>query len=129
MRKTSKSSEVAAPPAGHRLLLHVAAGLRQAVDADAVYYVEAKADDCQIRMRGTQALRDVRPIEVLAAAFARPGFVRIHRSYLVNVGHVRLVRRRKRSDDWEVTLEAPVNSILPVSRSARRALWRALGED
>ena len=128
MRKTSNSSD-GALPAGDRLLLHVEAGLRQAVDADDVYYVEAKADDCSIRMRGKQPLRDVRPIQVLAAAFARRGFVRIHRSYLVNARHVRLVRRRKGSEDWEVTLEAPVNAVLPVSRSALRALWRALGED
>lgn len=111
------------------MLLHVEAGLRQAVDANDVYYVEARADDCEIRMRGKLALRDVRPIEVLAAVFARRGFVRIHRSYLVNVGHVRLVRRRKRGGDWEVTLEAPVNSVLPVSRSALRALWEGLGEN
>ena len=114
---------------GQRLLLHLEPGLRQAVDGDDVYFVEAKADDSEVRLRGAKALRDVRPIEVLAKAFAGHGFVRTHRSYLVNVRHVKLVRRRKRGNDWEVVFEPPVNAVLPVSRSALRALWRALGED
>jgi hypothetical protein len=38
--------------------------------------------------------------------------------YLVSPRHVRRVRRRARGDDWEVTLDPPVNVVLPVSRSA-----------
>jgi hypothetical protein len=36
-----------------------------------------------------------------------------------------LLRRRPRGDDWELTLDPPVNAVLPVSRSA---LWAAFGE-
>jgi len=32
-------------------------------------------------------------------------------------------------DDWEVTLDPPVNVVLPVSRSGLAALWAAFGED
>jgi DNA-binding LytR/AlgR family response regulator len=66
---------------------------------------------------------------VLAAAFLRHGFVRTHRDYLVNRRHVRRVRWRPQGDDWEVTLDPPVNVVLPVSRSALAALWAAFGEN
>jgi DNA-binding LytR/AlgR family response regulator len=66
---------------------------------------------------------------VRAAAFLRHGFVRIHRDCLVNPRHVRRVRRRPRGDDWEVTLDLPVNTVLPVSGSGLAALWAAFGED
>ena len=126
MRKSGTSP---AEAAAGRLLFHLEPGLRQAVGSDDVYYVVAKADDSEIRLRSAKAMRDVRPIEVLAKAFATRGLVRIHRSYLVNVRHVKLVRKRKRGDDWEVVLEPPVNAVLPVSRSGIATLWRALGED
>ena len=129
MRKKRKSSEQASGGTSDRLLLHLEPGLRQAVDCEDVYYVEAKADDSEVRLRGARRLRDVRPIEVVAEAFAGRGFVRIHRSYLVNVRHVMQIRKRKRGLDWELVLESPVNAVLPVSRSALGALWRALGED
>jgi len=38
-------------------------------------------------------------------------------------------RARDGADDWEVTLDPPVNVVLPVSRSALGALWAAFGED
>jgi DNA-binding LytR/AlgR family response regulator len=126
MRKTGKSP---ADATASRLLLHLEPGLRQAVDGDDVYYVEAKADDSEVRLRGSRRLRDVRPLELVAKALKDRGFVRIHRSYLVNVRHVKLVRKRKRGEDWDVVLESPVNAVLPVSRSGLSALWRALGED
>jgi DNA-binding LytR/AlgR family response regulator len=103
--------------------------LRQAIESDEVYYVEATGDDTEVRTRGARVLRDVRPMGVLAAAFLRHGFVRIHRNFLVNPRHLRRVRRRPGSDDWEVTLDPPVNVVLPVSRSALAALWVAFGED
>jgi DNA-binding LytR/AlgR family response regulator len=126
MRTIGKSPGDALPG---RLLLHLEPGLRQAVDSEDVYYVEARADDSEVRLRGSRRLRDVRPLEVVAKAFAGHGFVRIHRSYLVHVRHVKLVRKRKRGDDWDVVLESPVNAVLPVSRSGLSALWRALGAD
>jgi DNA-binding LytR/AlgR family response regulator len=126
MRKTGKSN--APGPGGDRLLLHLGPGLRQVVEADEVYYVEAADHDTVLRTRSARRLRDVRPMEVLAAAFGRHGFVRIHRNHLVNPRRVRLVRRRPRGEDWEVVLESPVNAVLPVSRDALAALWKALGD-
>jgi DNA-binding LytR/AlgR family response regulator len=129
MRRTRKSAAEEPVQKGERLLLHLEPGVRQAIEGDEVYFVEAKGDDTEVRTRGTRVLKDVRPRGVLAAAFLRHGFVRIHRDYLVNPRHVRRVRRRARGDDWEVTLDPPVNVALPVSRSALGALWGAFGED
>ena len=129
MRKSRKSAGEEAGQTAKRLLLHLGPGERQAIEGDEVYFVEAKGDDTEVRTRGARVLKDVRPMGVLAAAFLRHGFVRIHRDYLVNPRHVRRVRRRAQGDDWEVTLDAPVNAVLPVSRSGLAALWAAFGED
>ena len=74
-------------------------------------------------------LKDVRPIGALEAPFLWHGFLRTHRNYLVNPRHVRQIRRRPQGEDWELTLDPPVNAVLPVSRSALAALWAAFGED
>jgi DNA-binding LytR/AlgR family response regulator len=129
-RQLMRKNRTSAATAGSgRVLLHLAAGLRQVLDSDEVYFVEAKGDDTEVRTRAARPLRDLRPIGILAASFVRRGFVRTHRNYLVNPRHVRLVRRRPRGEDWELTLAPPVNAVLPVSRNALAALWSALGED
>jgi DNA-binding LytR/AlgR family response regulator len=129
MRKTRKSAPNAPGEGGGRLLLHLGPGLRQAIESDEVYFVEAKGDDTEVRTRAARVLGDVRPSGVLAAPFLRRGFLRIHRNYLVNPRHVRRVRRRPRGKDWELTLDPPVNAVLPVSRPALAALWAAFGEE
>ena len=63
MRRTGIS--ISNPPAGAgngRLLLHLGPGLRQAIDPDDIYFVEAEGDDTRVRTRAARALRDVRPI-------------------------------------------------------------------
>jgi len=129
MTRTRRWAPKAPPEAGARLLLHLGPGLRQAVDPDDVYYVVARADDSEVRTGAARPLRDVRPLGTLAASFLRRGFLRTHRRYLVNPRHVRLVRRRPRGGDWELTMAPPVDAVLPVSRSALAALWAALGEE
>ena len=129
MTRTRRWAPKAPPEAGARLLLHLGPGLRQAVDPDDVYYVVARADDSEVRTGAARPLRDVRPLGTLAASLLRHGFLRTHRRYLVNPRHVRLVRRRPRGGDWELTMAPPVDAVLPVSRSALAALWAALGED
>ena len=129
MRKNRKSAPLAAGEGDGRLLLHLGPGLRQAIATDEVYFVEAKDDDTEVRTRGKRVLTDVRPIGVLEASFLRRGFLRIHRNYLVNLRHVRQLRRRPRGGDWELTLDPPVNAVLPVSRSALAALWAAFDEE
>ena len=129
MRRTRNSASNAPSETGGRLLLHLGPGLRQAIESDDVYFVEAKGDDTEVRTRAARVLKDVRPIGALEAPSLRHGFVRTHRNYLVNPRHVRQVRRRPQGDDWELTLDPPVNVVLPVSRSALAALWAAFGEE
>jgi DNA-binding LytR/AlgR family response regulator len=130
MRRTRDSTSNASAGARElRLLLHLEPGLRQAIDADEIYFVEAIGDDSRVRTRAARALRDVRPIGALEPLLVRLGFLRTHRNYLVNPRHVRQVRRRPRGEDWELKLDPPVNRVLPVSPSGLTALWAAFGED
>jgi DNA-binding LytR/AlgR family response regulator len=130
MRKTSNSPpRIAAETPAGRLLLHLAPGLRQAIEPDDIFFVEATEDDTRIRTRAARALRDVRPMREIEPLLLRRGFLRTHRNYLVNPSRVRQVRRRPSGEDWELKLDPPVNRVLPVSRSALAALWAAFGED
>jgi hypothetical protein len=70
MRKSRKSAADEAEQKGGRLLLHLEPGVRQAIEGDEVYFVEAKADDTEVRTRGARVLRDVRPMGVLAVGSA-----------------------------------------------------------
>jgi DNA-binding LytR/AlgR family response regulator len=130
MRRSRKStSSAAAGGPGRRFLLHLGPGLRQAVDFDEIYFVEAIGDDTQVRTRAARAVQDVRPIGEIARLLQGRGFVRVHRNTLVNPAHVRQVRRRPKGEDWELKLDPPVNLVLPVSRDALAALWAAFGEE
>jgi len=128
MRRTGNSAANAST-GGPRLLLHLSPGLRQGIDPEEIYFVEAVGDDTLVRTRSARPLRDVRPIGALERVLLRHGFLRTHRDYLVNLQRVRQVRRRTRGEDWELKLDPPVNRVLPVSRGALAALWAAFGED
>jgi hypothetical protein len=71
MRKSRKSASNAPGEKGgrRRLLLRLGPGLRQAIESDEVYFVEAKGDDTEVRTRAARALKDVRPIGALEAPF------------------------------------------------------------
>jgi DNA-binding LytR/AlgR family response regulator len=111
-----------------RLLLHLGPGLKQAIDPADIFFLEARDDDTHVRTRRARRLVDVRTLGELEPTFRRFGFLRIHRDYLVNLDHVREVRRRPGGDDWEVKLDPPVNRVLPIGRTALRAVWKAFGE-
>ena len=129
MRRSRNSTSNPPGERSGRLLLHLGPGLRQAIEPEDVYFVEARGDDTEIRTRAARALKDVRPIGSLEAPFLRQGFLRTHRNYLVNPRHVRQIRRRPQGEDWELKLDPPVNLVLPVSRGALAVLWAAFGEE
>jgi len=52
----------------------------------------------------------------------------VHRSVAVNVDRVAEARRRENGRDWELRLEPPVNSVVPIGRTRLAALWAAYGE-
>jgi len=112
-----------------RVLLHLDSGERRVVDPDEVYYLEVLEEATRVRLRSARTLVDTRPANEVVPLFAPHGFLQIHREYAVNLRRIRTIRRRTNGRDWEVTLEPPVNQILPVSRGAVAKLWKAFEEE
>jgi DNA-binding LytR/AlgR family response regulator len=56
----------------------------------------------------------------------------VHRSIAVNVDRVAEVRLRENGSTgarvWELRLEPPVNSVVPIGRTRLAALWAAYGD-
>ena len=109
-------------PSPERLLLRLGPDRWRAVDLEDVNFVEAEGDDSRVRLRSRRVLVDVRRLAELEELLAPVGFVRIHRSYLVNPARVLELRRRDGARGHEVVLEPPVNRVLPVSEVRLDAL-------
>lgn len=109
-----------------RVLLRIARDRLRAVEIEDIYYLEATGQTTRVRIRSARPLRDLRSLGELASRLGPHGFVRIHRNHMVNLAHVRELRRRNAMADWEVKLEPPVNKVLPVSRARLATLRRAL---
>jgi DNA-binding LytR/AlgR family response regulator len=109
-----RRSPMALPPG--RLVFKLDREGRRILDVDDVYFVEAERSSTVVRLRGSRPIRDVRSLSELMPVLKRVGFVRIHRSYAVNLSRVSELRRQRDGVDWEVKLEPPVNRVLPVSR-------------
>jgi DNA-binding LytR/AlgR family response regulator len=109
------------------ILIHLADGARQPIDPGDVYLLEAAGGETHIRTRAAERHLDVRTLGDLETLFQPFGFVRIHRSFIVNPRRIRLIRLRE-TESWEVKLAPPVNRVLPVSRDRSAHLWAAFGE-
>jgi DNA-binding LytR/AlgR family response regulator len=93
------------------------AGRIHLVDRDAIHFVEASGDYVRLHTaQGTYLLR--KPISTLEEAWREAGFVRIHRQFLVALGHVTEVALR--SGGGSVAVVA--GQELPVSRRHARDL-------
>lgn len=68
---------------------------------------------------------DVRRLSELEEPLEELGFVRIHRSYVINTARVREIRSRDESRYWEVVLEPPVDGVLPISNDRLEGLLAA----
>ncbi|MFP3940230.1 MAG: LytTR family DNA-binding domain-containing protein [Thermoanaerobaculia bacterium] len=110
------------PPAPSRFLVRPEPDRWRAVDLADVYLVEAMEDDARVRLRSREPLHDVRRLGELEEILAPAGFVRIHRSYLVNPARILELRRRDGGEGYEVIMEPPVNRVLPVSDERVTAL-------
>jgi DNA-binding LytR/AlgR family response regulator len=111
-----------------RVLLRHSDGSRTPVDPQDVYLVEADGGEVRIRTRNAEPLVDVRPLGELVSLFSEHGFVRIHRSFIVNIARVRHIRPRE-CEGWELKLDPPVNRVLPVAEGRAADLWAAFGGD
>jgi DNA-binding LytR/AlgR family response regulator len=110
----------------NRLALRLEDGLRELVDPGDVVYVEARGADTLVRLGDRKLRKDVRPIDRMEELLAPLGFVRAHRSWLVNLDRVRFLRRRARGRDWELVLDPPVNRLVPVGRERLGAVTRMI---
>lgn len=110
------------PPTPTRLLVRLGPDRWRAVDVEDIYFVQADGDDTRVRLRSRHVLQDVRRLAELEEILAPAGFVRIHRSYLVNPARILELRRREGADGYKVVLEPPVNRVLPVSDERVREL-------
>ena len=111
----------------HRVLVHISRSEHRVLDPDDVYYLRARGGETEVRLRSRTPLVDLRPIADVAPLFEPFDFVRIHREYAVNIARIRLLRIQADGRDWELKLEPPVNSVLPIARDRLAELRAALG--
>ena len=98
------------------------------LDAAEIYFLQSDGHDTWVRTARRTRVRSIRSLGELEKILKPLGFARIHKSYLVNLDRVREVRLRKGDDnDWELKLDPPVNSVLPVGREHLVGLRRVLG--
>ena len=79
-----------------RLLVKVGTGIRP-LDTAAILYVQAEGDYLQLRV-GAEKLRIRERMKDIEQQVMEAGFVRIHRSVLVNLDHVREMKPKKHGD-------------------------------
>jgi len=113
--------------APHRILIHISRNEHRVHDPDDVYYLRARGGETEVRLRSRTPLVDVGPIGEVMPLFEPFGFVRIHREHTVTIARIRLLRLQADGRDWELKLEPPVNSVLPIARDRLLVLRRALG--
>jgi two-component system, LytTR family, response regulator len=102
----------------------VAPGGSELVDFDQLYYVQADGDYSRVHTYDRSYLSTASLGEL--AARLGPGFARIHRSYLVNLGKVAAVRRSG-PDRLRLQLDDAARTELDVARRQGRELRERLG--
>ena len=114
-------------PPSSRFLAQVDEDRFELLEAADIFHVEADAGDSLIRTRRARRRRVVENLGELAGRLPSPPFFRAHRSHLVNLDRVRELRRRSDGHGWELRLDPPVNTIVPLSRNSAAALFKLLG--
>ena len=110
-----------------RVAVKTSAGHYRLLDISDIFYLEGEGDDVLVRTAGGRPYRSVHRLDEWERRSRALGFLRIHRSYIVNLAKVREVRVRSNDpNDWEVKLDRPVGAVLPVSRSHLAELRAAL---
>jgi two-component system response regulator LytT len=112
-----------------RIGLRMEEGRFEFVDDDEIFSIEADGHDAVVRTRSKKVYRSTGRLAKLAERLTDSRFFSPHRSWVVNLDRVREVRRRDNSDEWELKLDPPVNTVIPVARDRKVALFHRLGID
>ena len=111
-----------------KIAVKVGRGRVRFLDVEEIYFVQGERHDALVRTARRRLLRSTQRLDEWEESLSGGRFVRIHKSYLVNFDRVRELRLRKGdANDWEVKLDPPVNTVLPVSRTGYRRLRAAFG--
>ena len=92
-------------------------GVTRLVRCDSIGWVEADGDYARLHTSDGSHLVRV-PLSTLEERWGPEGFVRIHRSHLVSIGHILQIR----TDGGRVTVEVVGGDVLQVSRRHTREL-------
>ena len=98
------------------------------LDAAEIYYIEGERGDTLVRTHRRARYRSTDRLSSWERRLGGTGFMRVHRSYVVNLDRVRELRvRRGDTNDWEMKLDPPVNRVLPIGRAYLTKVKKALG--
>jgi len=106
------------------LYLRLGHGTRGLAPAD-ILGVRSARDYSLIWLAGGDSVKDMRPLSAWAALLPQESFMRIHRTSLINLGHVKALERGA-SRPWTVQLRG-LGQPWSVSRPYRQALRARLG--
>lgn len=96
------------------------------VEAGAIVCLRSERNNTLIRLADGSRLLDLRPLGIWASLVPSAQFVRIHRTAIVNLLHVRGARRENEAAQWLVDVRYLPEPV-PVSRSCRLDLKARLG--
>lgn len=109
-----------------RLPVKGADGAIELIEIDGIFYLEARGENTLIRTRRKKPYKSVQRLGELAKKLPAPAFIRCHRAYIVNLNRVRVLIPRD-SRDYDLRLDPPVNSRLPIARKRLEAIRKILG--
>jgi DNA-binding LytR/AlgR family response regulator len=125
VRRVIEGGDHAPAPADHVQIPVELGGVTRFVDRSDVSHVEAHGDYARLHTSGGSHLIRV-PLTTLEEEWAGAGFVRIHRSLLVSLGHVTEIRMEAGRCAVAVGSSEPP-TVLQVSRRHTRELRELLG--
>jgi DNA-binding LytR/AlgR family response regulator len=96
------------------------------IEVEGIFYLEAQGGDTLIRTKRKKPYHSVQRLSELARQLPGPAFVRCHRAYVANLNRIRSLVPRS-SKDYDLQLDPPVNTRIPIARARLKEIRRILG--
>jgi len=109
-----------------RVPVHGSDGKIVFLDLAEVFYLEADGEDTLVRVHGRRPYRSRQRLSAFEAILPPP-FFRCHRTFIVNVDRVRSLERPAGERDYQLRLEPPVNTLIPLARGRHAGFRRLMG--